>query len=297
MSKRDPKRRPARKASRPAVPPRRLPPPATVRFGEIIHVVDQQTGEPLCLEVISPFFYPTPQEREALRERLHHAFERLRERGHPAFPPYRDTLAGGDGILSLILSNLEGETLRTALERQGGPLARLQACAIARSLLDALDALHGLGMVHRLVSPGMLMLKPHGGLILLESGLADALLASLATPTASISRTFFLNECRAPEEASHRVHDPRTDLFSAGAVLYEMLSGQKPPPARPSLRAGETEKGAGGPRIGLAAPALAGSKLESVVARALSPAPDDRFPTARAFLEALVEAEADVAAP
>ncbi len=298
VSKRDPKRRPARKVSRPAVPPRRLPPPAPLRFGTLVRVTHAETGEPALLEPLSPHFYPTPRVRAALCERLRLAFERLRERGHPAFPPYQDTIVTGDGVVALVMRDLEGETLRAALARHAGPLPRRRAYDVALALLDALDALHGLGMMHRLVSPSALFLPAEGGPILLDAGVADALLDGLQGPTmAGTYTTFSSNDYHAPEETTRLVRDPRADLFSAGVVLYEMLSGQRPPPARPSLRVGGLERGTGGPRLGLAAPALAGSRLESVVARAMSPAPDDRFPTARAFLDALADAEPEVVAP
>jgi len=133
----------------------------------------------------------------------------------------------------LVMELLEGETLARRLER--GPLALEQALRYATDIADGLDKAHRQGITHRDLKPGNIMLT-RGGLKLLDFGLAklqqSQMVSSLtAAPTkfeATAEGTILGSlHYMAPEQLEGAETDPRTDIFAFGAVLHEMLTGQK----------------------------------------------------------------------
>ncbi len=127
---------------------------------------------------------------------------------------------GGRPFLAMPL--YEGETLRERLGR--GPLEIEEALAVAVALCRALAAAHGLGIVHRDVKPGNVMLTDHGEVKLLDFGLAQLDGGTLARPESMAGTVAYM----APEQVRGESVDPRTDLWSLGVVAYEMLAGQRP---------------------------------------------------------------------
>ena len=139
-----------------------------------------------------------------------------------------------DGIDYLVMECVEGETLAKRLEK--GPLPQEQVLKLGAQIADALDKAHRSGVVHRDLKPGNIMLTASGAK-LLDFGLAKpaAPLASLATLTATklespvtekgtIVGTF---QYMSPEQVEGKELDGRSDIFSLGAVLYEMVTGKK----------------------------------------------------------------------
>jgi len=140
-----------------------------------------------------------------------------------------------DGVDYLVMECLEGETLAKRLER--GALKLEQALKIGREVADALDRAHRTGIVHRDLKPGNIMLSKSGAK-LLDFGLAkpSLQLASLATMTAAVpQRTPMTQEgtivgtfqYMSPEQVEGKELDGRSDIFSLGAVLYEMVTGKR----------------------------------------------------------------------
>jgi len=127
---------------------------------------------------------------------------------------------------------LEGETLAKRLER--GPLPTGEVLKYGAQIADALDKAHRVGIIHRDLKPGNIMLTPAGAK-LLDFGLAKpaSSLANLTTMThaatpvteqGSIVGTF---QYMSPEQVEGKDLDGRSDIFSLGAVLYEMTTGQR----------------------------------------------------------------------
>jgi serine/threonine protein kinase len=127
----------------------------------------------------------------------------------------------------IVMERLTGETLSDRLLR--GPVAAREAAQFALSLLGALQALHQRHVVHRDLKPSNVFLTPHG-VKLLDFGLARDVSAApdmaaatrLTNPGVVIGTPHYM----APEQITGGPVDSRTDLFSAGAILFEMLSGQ-----------------------------------------------------------------------
>jgi serine/threonine protein kinase len=142
-----------------------------------------------------------------------------------------------DGTTALILELVDGPTLADRLAR--GSLALPEAVAIARQIIDALDAAHEKGIVHRDLKPANVKLRDDGAVKVLDFGLAKALESDTATAgdvTASPTITspvmtrmgVILGTAAymSPEQARGHVIDKRTDIWAFGCVLYEMLTGK-----------------------------------------------------------------------
>src|SRR5688500_8491662 len=133
------------------------------------------------------------------------------------------------GELYIAMELLEGEPLSSCLHR--GPLTVSETVPIGLAVLAALSALHARGIVHRDLKPSNVFLTPHG-VKLLDFGLARpsdlALARSVNSPT-DLTRSGMLVGSpgyMAPEQLTGEGLDARTDLFAAGAVLFEMLAGR-----------------------------------------------------------------------
>lgn len=186
------------------------------------------------------------------------------------------------GRLFIAMELLEGEPLSERLKR--GPLAVAEALRLAREMLSALGALHAQGVVHRDLKPSNVFVTPHGTKVL-DFGLArpvtiDSGPSSLESDLTRSGLMVGTPRYMAPEQILGDPIDPRTDVFAAGAVLFETLAGQ---PAFPGATAVEVMHAT----LHEQPPALAGSAavvaFDRVIRRALAKAPAERFPTAEAM--------------
>ena len=145
-----------------------------------------------------------------------------------------------DGSPALVLELIEGPTLADRLA--AGPLPLDTAIAIATQVADALESAHEQGIVHRDLKPANIKIRPDGSVKVLDFGLAKALDTGAASQSAVSSPTFtspamtrvgvILGTAAymSPEQAKGSPADRRSDVWAFGAVLYEMLAGQRPFP-------------------------------------------------------------------
>src|SRR5207245_5230274 len=141
------------------------------------------------------------------------------------------------GELFIAMELLEGEPLADLLRR--GALSVAETVPVGLGILTALSALHARGVVHRDLKPSNVFLTAHG-VKLLDFGLAPPTAPELAAASGSsaseLTRTGMLigtPRYMAPEQVTGESLDARTDLFAAGAILFEMLAG-RPAVARPT---------------------------------------------------------------
>jgi len=130
------------------------------------------------------------------------------------------------GRLFIAMELLEGEALAERLRQ--GPLSASQAVPIALGMLAALSALHARGIVHRDLKPSNVFLTAHG-VKLLDFGLARPELDGSFSEAAGLTRTGIVMgtpRYMAPEQVTGEGVDSRSDLFAAGAILFEMLAGR-----------------------------------------------------------------------
>jgi serine/threonine protein kinase/tetratricopeptide (TPR) repeat protein len=125
--------------------------------------------------------------------------------------------------LFIAMECIEGESLKQKLAR--GPLPQAEAMRIALEVAEGLGEAHKKKIIHRDIKPGNIMLTDKGAAKLMDFGLAKALGMSLITKDAKMMGTVAY---MSPEQAQGQPVDHRTDIWSLGVVLYEMLSGRLP---------------------------------------------------------------------
>lgn len=136
-------------------------------------------------------------------------------------------LEEGDGLLGLVLELVPGPTLQQHLAARGR-LPLDEALAIARQLADALEAAHRHGIVHRDLKPANIKITPEGIVKVLDFGLARPETTSgIAATMTSTGMVVGTPGYMSPEQARGQATDRRTDVWAFGAVLFEMLSGQR----------------------------------------------------------------------
>jgi len=192
-----------------------------------------------------------------------------------------------DGVDYLVMECVEGETLAQRLEK--GPLPLEQVLKYAPQIADALDKAHRAGIVHRDLKPGNIMLTAAGAK-LLDFGLAKAAapFVSGATLTAAVPSTPVTQEgtivgtfqYMSPEQVEGKELDGRSDIFSLGAVLYEMLTGQKAFQGKSQLSVASAllEKD---PEPITSLQPLTPPALDHAIRRCLAKDPEERWQTAR----------------
>lgn len=130
-----------------------------------------------------------------------------------------ETEAGG---LFIAMSWYDGETLKQKLQR--GPLPLPQALALARQIASALVAAHDAGIIHRDVKPSNIVITTNGVARLVDFGIAKVAGVEQTKEGATLGTVAYMS----PEQTRGETNDPRTDVWSLGVVLYEMLTGQRP---------------------------------------------------------------------
>jgi len=181
----------------------------------------------------------------------------------------------------IAMEYVEGGDLRCEL-RAGMPRARV--LEVVRQLARALEAVHAHGVIHRDLKPENVLLRADGSVVLADFGVARSLLReqdlvqALARQGQVVGTPFYLS----PEQASGQPVTPATDLYSLGVMLYEMLAGERPyrGESLPDLLRQHREA----PVPRLPAPC---ADLQPVLDRLMAKRPQDRYPAARALLDAL----------
>jgi serine/threonine protein kinase len=187
-----------------------------------------------------------------------------------------------DGRPFIVMEYVEGDTLADELGRHG-PLPPDRAVELALQICSGLAAAHASGLVHRDVKPRNLLLRPDGVLKIADFGIARAAESTRLTEIGTILGTAAY---LAPEQAQGLEATPAADLYSVGAVLYELLTGRVPYTAT-SLVELITKQQAGPPAPIAEVPA----SLELAVIRCLEPDPSERPASAGALA---VELAADL---
>jgi len=129
-----------------------------------------------------------------------------------------------DGCPYIVLELVPGSTLRAVLERRG-PLPPGEVAGTGAQIADALAAAHAEGIVHRDVKPGNVMVCPDGRVKVMDFGIADAAWFEPLTDTGTIMATA---RYISPEQATGRGATGASDVYSLGAVLYELFAGRLP---------------------------------------------------------------------
>jgi serine/threonine-protein kinase len=199
-----------------------------------------------------------------------------------------------EGLYYIVLQYVDGPTLKQLMA--GRPLETLSALSIAIQLADALAVAHASGIVHRDLKPSNIIVAPGGQAKILDFGLAKMLVpdaAELGTPPSKtddpltdIGVPYGSMGYASPEQASGQAADHRTDVFSLGVMLYEMLTGVPPFRGRHAVEVLNAVINAT-PRPITDTNPRALAALQPILDRAMAKAPRDRYQTMAAFRDEL----------
>jgi eukaryotic-like serine/threonine-protein kinase len=198
-------------------------------MGEVYRALDTRLERTVAIKILPERLSSDP----VRKQRFEREAKTVSSLNHPHICVLHD-IGSQDGISYLVMECVEGETLAKRLEK--GALALEQVLKYGMQVADALDKAHRSGVVHRDLKPGNIMLTPSGAK-LLDFGLAKpaAPLATAATLTAAKPNSPITEEgtivgtfhYMSPEQVEGKELDGRSDIFSLGAVLYEMLTGKR----------------------------------------------------------------------
>jgi eukaryotic-like serine/threonine-protein kinase len=208
---------------------------------------------------------------------------------HPGIVTVYD--AGADGPTRfIVMEYVVGRSLAQILADHH-PLDPARAARIAADVADALSAAHAAGIVHRDIKPGNVMVADDGSVKVLDFGIARTEDAATITQTALVLGTAAY---MSPEQALGQPADARSDIYSLGCVLYEMLTGK--PPFTADVAAGVMHQHV---RVAPTPPATLNPKvpaaLNALVLEMLAKSPDDRPQTAGEVRDRLREAVSELA--
>ena len=252
-------------------------------MGEVYRAHDEHLDRDVALKVL-PADALTDN---AARKRFHKEAQALSKLSHPNIATIFD-FDTQQGVDFLAMEMIPGATLSSTLAV--GPFDEGEVLKLGMQLADALAAAHARGVVHRDLKPGNLIVSPEGRLKILDFGLAtlfkptgEANVTRSVTETHGVSGTL---PYMSPEQLRGEPADARSDIYSAGTVLYEMATGQRPfPQSQGAELIGAILHQTPSPPTKhnpLITPAL-----EGVVMKALEKAPAQRYQTARELLGAL----------
>src|SRR5712692_7207533 len=196
-------------------------------MGEVYRARDTRLDRTVAIKILPAQFSSDP----VRKQRFEREAKTISSLNHPHICVLYD-VGQQDGTDYLVMECVEGETLAKRFEK--GPLPIDQVLKFGAQIADALDKAHRSSIVHRDLKPGNIMLTP-GGAKLLDFGLAKPAvpLATAATLTAATKQSPVTEQgtiigtfqFMSPEQVEGKEVDGRSDIFSLGAVLYEMLTG------------------------------------------------------------------------
>ena len=259
--------------------------------GAVFEAVQVRTGRRYAVKVLLPEIAM----REGAAKRFRREAEALAAVGHSGIVQIHDFDTEDDGTQFLVMDLLEGEDLATRIAREGA-LDLPFALRVLEEIGAALGAAHELGIVHRDLKPANVFLSRRPGAperaTILDFGLAK----NLAGPSVHLTATgvgLGTPLYMSPEQARGEDVDLRTDVYALGCILFEMLTGNAPfTGATISIVIAKilTEEP---PLVSALAKRPTPPALDQVVRTALAKSASDRYPSARAFLDAVHRAAGD----
>ncbi|HWC96010.1 MAG TPA: serine/threonine-protein kinase, partial [Candidatus Sulfopaludibacter sp.] len=186
-------------------------------MGMVYRAEDTRLHRPVALKFLPPESFTERSKQRFLNEAHAAALAR-----HPNICPIYD-IEEVEGQFFIVMAFLEGETLHSRIAR--GTLPAAQVADIAAQIASGLACAHGLGIVHRDIKTANIMLDPGGHVSIMDFGLA---LSSDALRVTGEGNAVGTPAYMSPEQARGRAIDARTDIWSLGVVMFEMLTGNMP---------------------------------------------------------------------
>jgi eukaryotic-like serine/threonine-protein kinase len=196
-------------------------------MAEVWKAVDTRLGRPVAVKTLRTDLATDP----TFQARFRREAQSAAGLNHPTIVAVYDTGEEPDSVTGvsipyIVMELVDGPTLRDVL-RDGRKILPERALELMQGVLDALSYSHKAGIVHRDIKPANVMLTPTGGVKVMDFGIARAVADTSATMTqtaAVIGTAQYLS----PEQARGETVDARSDIYSAGCLMYELLVGRPP---------------------------------------------------------------------
>lgn len=243
-------------------------------MGVVYKAIDRHLHQEVALKLLPSRLARIPEYVERFRREVRVA----RQMSHPNVCNIHD-MGESEGTLYLSMEWIRGETLRELLRHAGGRLDEARALEIAEKIAAGLQAAHERGVIHRDLKPGNVMIDDRGEVLVLDFGVASETGGDDLTQTNVIIGTL---EYMSPEQRLGRRVDPRSDLYSLGLILEEMLTGSRRGAGSTSEPKGGGE-GQGGGAARTPASTLfprVSARVAPLLARLLAEEPERRFGSA-----------------
>ena len=245
-------------------------------MGVVYKAEDMKLRRTVALKFLPPDMMRDPD----AKERFLHEAQAAAPLNHPSICTVYE-VGEAEGLSFIVMQCIDGRSLRAELE--SGPLGLNRALEIGAELAEALSEAHAKGVIHRDIKPANIMITPSGRAKLMDFGLARLSGATLVTRTGT---TLGTAAYMSPEQARGEPVDHRSDIWSLGVVLYEMISGTMP--FRGEYAQAVMYSILNSDPAPLSSPSDSiPDGLENLVRKALAKNPDDRYQMAEDILRDL----------
>jgi serine/threonine protein kinase len=252
---------------------------ATGGMGEVWKGTDVVLGRVIAVKVLKTAMLADPE----FAARFYGEARMMASFRHPGVVEVYDYAGAGDGdsdedqVAYLVMAYVEGEPLSTRVRQ--GPMTVNETMAVVAQAADALHAAHEVGVVHRDVKPGNLIVKPSGAVVLVDFGVArSAAVTSVTQLNAIVGTALYM----APEQVAKGKVTAATDIYALGAVAYHCIAGTPPFDGDNALQVALRHLEEDPEPL----PAHVPAQVRDLIFRAMAKQPVDRFETAAEFAEA-----------
>jgi serine/threonine-protein kinase len=252
-------------------------------MGEVTLMHDTKLDRKVAIKMVRPDVEMSSKQAIEMRQRFVREAKTAGKLTHPNVVTIYDSFEGEDGVAYIVMEFVEGDTLKNFMKkwRLTVPQIKHVVTNTARGLQHA----HDNGVFHRDVKPDNIMISPKTGVVkVMDFGIAR-LVESTMTATGNVLGT---PAYMAPEQVAGRKVDARSDVFSLGVILFELLVGERPftGPTPTEVMFAIFQKEPPRPS-GVDPERKVSPEWDSIVLRALSKKPEERYQTAHQLSEAV----------
>ncbi len=254
-------------------------------MGAVFLAQQSRPRRQVAVKVLLPMASLTPTQLAAFLERFRRETDAAASLEHPNIMPVHE-YGERDNLAYLVMPYISGGTLRDEMEREC-PMPLAKVVNYLDQMATALDFAHSRGVIHRDIKPANILMTPEGRLLLTDFGLVKIISegqttqARLTGEGAPVGTPDYMS----PEQVIGESVDGRSDLYSLGVILYQMITGTTPFQGETPMQIASQHLNVPPPSPHLLRPDLP-IRAESVILRALAKQPSDRYANVQALAQA-----------